>query len=46
MRTSPRESLKKESSEETERKLQVATRKVAIWFIVLVQLAIIYKMLF
>lgn len=46
MRTSPKESLKIESSEETERKLQIVTRKAAIWFIVLIQLAIIYKMLF
>lgn len=46
MRTSPRESLKTETAEQTETKLQLVTRKVAIWFIVLIQLAIIYKMLF
>ena len=46
MRTSPRKILNKETAEATERKLQLVTRKVAIWFIVLVQLAIIYKMLF
>lgn len=46
MRTSPRKSLQKETPEATEKKLQEITRKVAIGFLVLVQLAIIYKMLF
>lgn len=46
MRISPKESLNKATAVETERKLQIATRKAAIWFIVLIQIAIIYKMLF
>lgn len=46
MRTSPSESLKIETAEQTEKKLQHSTRIVAIWFIVLIQLVIIYKMLF
>ncbi|MCX6205414.1 MAG: hypothetical protein NTZ19_04085 [Bacteroidetes bacterium] len=46
MRTSPSIKLKKETPEQTEARIQVITRKVAIGFIVVIQLAIIYKMLF
>jgi hypothetical protein len=46
MRTSPAIKLKKETPEQTEARIQVTTKKVAIGFIILIQLAIIYKMLF
>jgi hypothetical protein len=46
MRTSPSTKLKKETPEQNAARIQVITRKVAIGFIMLIQLAIIYKMLF
>lgn len=45
MRTSPSIKFKKETPEQTDARVQVITRKVAIGFIIVIQLAIIYKML-
>jgi hypothetical protein len=46
MRTSPSARINKELIEQADAGIQRLTRKVAIGFIVLIQLAIIYKMLF
>ncbi|MEI8074296.1 MAG: hypothetical protein WCH78_06075 [Bacteroidota bacterium] len=46
MRTSPSERIKKELTEQPNLGIQRITRLVAIGFIVLIQLAIIYKMLY
>ncbi len=45
MRTSPASKFRKETPEQTEERIQRITRKVAIWFIIVIQVAIIYKML-
>jgi DNA helicase HerA-like ATPase len=45
MRTIPKTRLKENSDKLTEARIQKISRKVAISFILLIQLAIIYKML-
>jgi hypothetical protein len=45
MRTIPKQQIKADSDKLAEARIQEITRKVAIAFIILVQLAIIFKML-
>jgi hypothetical protein len=45
MRTSPASKFEKETPEQKEERIQGITRKVAIGFIIVIQVAIIYKML-